>query len=109
MGRHFHLVSQLKNKGITIEKIYYCPHQPDDDCQCRKPKAELGQKAIGEFNLETDKSYSVGDKDSDTLFGKNLGLTTVLIRNSQYQTKAKAEIEIDNIEELINHIVENEK
>ncbi len=36
-----HLIKELKKHNIKIEKTYVCPHQPEDNCECRKPKAQL--------------------------------------------------------------------
>ena len=35
---HEELVRQLKCEGINLDGIYYCPHVPEDDCNCRKPR-----------------------------------------------------------------------
>src|SRR5947207_2404122 len=44
---HLHLQRVLKNKGITLTEIYYCPHHPTtSNCLCRKPDSLLLEKAI---------------------------------------------------------------
>lgn len=73
----FHVLSDwmansLSKQGISIEKVYYCPHHPEAsnhnygfDCNCRKPKLGLFEKAIKEFNIDLSKSYAIGDKLRD--------------------------------------------
>ena len=63
----------LKSYGIVFTGFYYCPHAPDDNCECRKPKPLMALKAAREFNIDLAESYMVGDKDSDIEFGRNFG------------------------------------
>lgn len=60
---HDFLLSQLEKKGITISKIYYCPHL--EGCNCRKPKLGLFYKAQQEFGIDFKSSYVIGDKLRD--------------------------------------------
>lgn len=74
-----HLFGKLKRHGIKIEKTYYCPHKPEDGCECRKPKARLLKEAEEEFGIDLKSSFVVGDKKSDIEMGKNSGCRTVLV------------------------------
>lgn len=65
----------------SVSKIYTCPHDNDDLCDCRKPKPGLIDQATQEFQLDLSKSWLVGDKWTDILAGKARGLATVLLRN----------------------------
>jgi histidinol-phosphate phosphatase family protein len=40
----------LANEGAAVDGIYYCPHLPDDACNCRKPKIGLLETAAWETN-----------------------------------------------------------
>ena len=58
--------------GIEIAASYYCPHHPEaiinnyrKECNCRKPKVGLFEKAIIDKNIDTDNSYAIGDKLRD--------------------------------------------
>ncbi len=66
--------------------IYYCPHYSSsatqnqgNNCQCRKPLPGMAYQAAKEFNLDLKKSYMVGDKVEDILFGKNIGAKSILV------------------------------
>ena len=61
--------------------IYYCPHIPEENCNCRKPKTALGIQALTKFNIDIKKSFYVGDQKSDIEFARNLGLTPILINH----------------------------
>lgn len=52
-------------KKIVILDIYYCPHHPNDKCNCRKPKPQMINQAIKDWNIDRNKSLMIGDKVSD--------------------------------------------
>lgn len=76
---HEKITVLLHKQGIIIEKIYYCPHAPKDDCPCRKPKPFLIFKAAQEFDLDLAKSFFIGDHMKDMEAGRAAGTTTVMI------------------------------
>lgn len=82
----------INKKGVLLDDSFYCPHHPDFDrnCNCRKPKIGLIKKAAAKYNLNIDKSFFVGDKESDIVCGKNAGCKTILIsRNLKKHIKTK--------------------
>ncbi|MCL2046785.1 MAG: HAD family hydrolase [Oscillospiraceae bacterium] len=70
---HARFMELLKDNDISFTAYYYCPHAPDDNCECRKPKAFWAYKAAEEYNIDLNESYMIGDKDSDIEFGNNFG------------------------------------
>jgi len=64
------MISKFFEEGVTISKTFYCPHLPEINCDCRKPKPGLILLASKEFNIDLKKSYLIGDKDSDISSGK---------------------------------------
>ncbi len=79
---HEKLTALLCERGVRIEKIYYCPHSPDTDCECRKPKPFLIKKAEEEFGLNLAKSYFIGDHMKDMEAGRVAGIVTVFVKNA---------------------------
>jgi len=73
------LLDELKKKGVIIDKIYYCPHSPEANCDCRKPKTGLFESAGRQFNIDFAKSWMIGDKSSDIRAGKNIGAETIQV------------------------------
>lgn len=76
---HKKMKDELAPYGATIDGIYYCPHHPDDKCDCRKPKTALFRKAAAEHNIDFGSSYMIGDMPLDIDAGKALGCKTVLV------------------------------
>ena len=76
----------LEERGIKIEKFYYCPHHPEKGvgnykvkCTCRKPNPGMLEEAIREFNIDRDKSFMIGDNMSDIEAGINAKVTPILV------------------------------
>jgi D,D-heptose 1,7-bisphosphate phosphatase len=84
---HRYLQNILKNKGIKIDGIYYCPHHPTKGvikqyskvCNCRKPQTGLLQKAIKDFNIKTDQSFFIGDSLRDLQAARKAGIKFILV------------------------------
>ena len=74
----------LRHKGARIDQFYFCPHHPNADlpkyrvvCNCRKPATELFEKAAEEFNIDTKKSYVIGDSFREIEAANNLGCKSI--------------------------------
>ena len=89
-----HLIDILKKHKIKVEKTYYCPHKPEDNCECRKPKTRFLKEAEREFNTNLKKSFVIGDRKSDFEMGKNAGCRTIHVLTG-YGTNAKNEVNPD--------------
>jgi D-glycero-D-manno-heptose 1,7-bisphosphate phosphatase len=76
---HTRLEEIVRAAGAQIEKIYYCPHTPDANCQCRKPRVELLMRAAAELRFNPAAAIVVGDKETDVEFGHRVGATTIFI------------------------------
>jgi histidinol-phosphate phosphatase family protein len=76
---HDKMRRELARYGAWVDAIYYCPHHPDDRCECRKPKAALFHRAAKEHDINFDRSYVVGDMQIDVAAGKALGCHTILV------------------------------
>jgi len=74
------LLNTLRQLDIIIDDINYCPHHPDDNCDCRKPKIGMLIQAKEEYDIDLENSYFIGDMISDMLTGRNAGCKTILIR-----------------------------
>ena len=77
---HARLESLLAEEGVRLAGIYACPHHPDLDCACRKPRTALLERAAREHGFESHRVFVVGDLASDVELGRAVGATTVLVR-----------------------------
>ncbi len=66
--------------GVSIDAIEYCPHHPNERCNCRKPGSYMFEKLLIRFrDVLPQCSFAVGDSIRDILPAKKLGIHTVLI------------------------------
>ena len=77
---HERLKALLHEEGATVDAIYFCPHTPEDVCNCRKPKAAMAEQAAKEFNANLSQSFLIGDNVCDIELGKNVSATTIVVR-----------------------------
>ena len=69
-----YIVESFSKKDIKVDAVYHCPHHPEANCQCRKPRIGMLKAAQKEFKLDMKNSWMIGDKNSDMLVGKNAGV-----------------------------------
>jgi len=77
---HARLDELLEAEGITIDALYFCPHLPDDDCTCRKPRTGLIEAAAADLDFDPGDCFVIGDKPCDIELGQRIGATTFLVR-----------------------------
>jgi len=76
---HDRMRQMLQTIGVALEGVYFCPHGPEEGCDCRKPGLGLMRQASQELGFEMSQSIVIGDKDSDVEFGRRAGAITMLI------------------------------
>ncbi|MEW5909767.1 MAG: D-glycero-beta-D-manno-heptose 1,7-bisphosphate 7-phosphatase [Thermodesulfobacteriota bacterium] len=79
---HHRMKETIQAHGGRIEDIFYCPHLPEEDCRCRKPKPGLLLKASRKYNISLPHAFMIGDSVRDMECGKNAGCgATILVRS----------------------------
>lgn len=78
---HQNLIDYLIKNETKLDGIYYCPHHPTEgrgeyklDCNCRKPKTGMIEKAVKEHDIDLYSSYIIGDRFKDMVFAKKLNM-----------------------------------
>lgn len=59
------MLQSIRKSGGRLDAIYYCPHTPDDGCNCRKPHPGLLLRASEDLNLDLPESWFIGDSLRD--------------------------------------------
>jgi len=93
---HNYLQDILKKDNAMCDAIYYCPHKPDDNCDCRKPKPGLLLRAAQENNIDLQKSFLIGDSMTDIEAASEAGCKGILLK--------KNESLLDLVENLLNNL-----
>jgi len=110
---HSHMLRELSKKGIVIDRIYYCPHAPEDNCGCRKPSPLLLRNAKNDFGIDLKRSFFIGDKTKDIQAGKSAGCKAILVLTGKQGKDAEFKVEPDfvakNLMEAVSYILEYDK
>lgn len=73
---HDHIQNDLAEK---LDGFYFCPHLPDEGCHCRKPNLGMIEAACGDFEIDLENSWMIGDKEIDVQTGINAGIRTAMV------------------------------
>lgn len=77
---HEHMEASFAKEGIVISESYYCPHHDaTGKCLCRKPGSLLVEKALARFDIDSARSYFIGDRARDVLAGEGAGVKGILV------------------------------
>jgi len=76
---HEKMQKQLAMVGGHIQDIFFCPHHPEENCQCRKPAPGLFYQVRDKYNINLADTFFVGDKISDVKAGQKVGCQPILV------------------------------
>ncbi len=71
---HKRFLELLQKEGIEFYEILICPHLPEENCPCRKPRTGLVEGFLKQEHVDLDRSIMVGDREADMEFARNLGV-----------------------------------
>jgi len=76
------MLNEFKRADINILDVFFCPHGPEDDCSCRKPKPGMILDARKKYDIDLSNSWLVGDKEDDIACAISAGIrNTVLVKS----------------------------
>lgn len=81
-----------------VDGIFYCPHQPDDHCECRKPKPGLFQQIQNQHNVDWSQAIAVGDALRDIQAAAAVGCSSALVRTGRGQATQNKGVGLEGIE-----------
>ena len=76
---HHRMIESISDIGGKIEKVYYCPHDREGDCSCRKPRPGMLLRARDELDIDLHDAVFIGDSITDIRAGLAAGIHTVLV------------------------------
>ena len=79
----------LLHVKITIDGVYHCPHTPEENCACRKPKSGMFEEAIRAFDIDVKASWMIGDKKSDIEAARSIGIENTIFLGKARDSGAK--------------------
>ncbi len=76
---HAKLFKALATHGGRIDAVFYCPHAPDEGCNCRKPRPGLFEQIGDRFGVDLKLTPTVGDSARDLQAGAAVGCPPHLV------------------------------
>ncbi len=103
----FHIINnrmleKFSKKNINILDVFFCPHEPESACDCRKPKPGMFNQANDKHNINMEESWMIGDKENDIAAANAAGIeNTILVKSGHTidEANSKAEFILDSIEQ----------
>ena len=86
--QHRVLSGKLREFGVTLDAVAVCPHHPQENCDCRKPRPGMLVRTAQTNGIDLASSYMIGDKSSDIEAGRAAGCRTVLLQSGQVSAAA---------------------
>jgi histidinol-phosphate phosphatase family protein len=117
---HNKLETLLGREHAFLDRIYFCPHHPEKgfpgerpelkiDCDCRKPKIGMIQRAVADLNIDLKQSWLIGDTTTDLQTAKNAGLKSGLVRTGSAgrdgKFSAQPDFVFDTLVQAVDFIV----
>ena len=102
------MLKEFKKHNITISQVEFCPHTPEQKCNCRKPKTGMINNILKNYNVDLANSWLIGDKESDIKTALNAGINnTIQVKSGHKFDKSIAKfviekLDLKNIKEVIS-------
>ncbi len=112
---HAKMRRMLTHVGGTLEAILYCPHDPDDDCNCRKPKAGNFTELAQRLRVELNNVPAIGDSLRDIQAAQVVGANPILVKTGKGErTLAEGNLPdniavYDDLATAVNALLDNKK
>ena len=114
---HKKMETDLGSKGAFLNDIFFCPHHPHKgykgevpelkmECNCRKPKIGMLQRAADKYNIDLIQSWYVGDTTMDIQTGINAGMQTVLVKTGEAGKDRKFDAIPTAVKENMSEVVD---
>ena len=105
---HREFVEQVNEMFVSkygFDDFFYCPHHPDEHCQCRKPEPGMLLRARLEYGIDLRKSYVVGDKETDMLLAQAVGARGILVQTGKEKESRAADFVAKDMKDAVEFIL----
>jgi len=79
---HDKMRSDLAEDGAKLDAIYFCPHLPEEGCECRKPNIGMVLQAMMDFDIDLSSSFVVGDSEREMELARRIGAKGIQVSPS---------------------------
>jgi D-glycero-D-manno-heptose 1,7-bisphosphate phosphatase len=78
------MLKRFSEEDVEVAGVFYCPHTPAENCECRKPKPGLILEAASKFEIDLQSSWLIGDKQSDIDAAKRAGVAHSILAGDKH-------------------------
>lgn len=83
---HLRLEGLVNESGGRIDAVEYCPHRPEDGCDCRKPKPGMLLRLLNRFAVEPSQAVMIGDSERDLQSARAAKVQAIVVRSGYTPT-----------------------
>jgi D-glycero-D-manno-heptose 1,7-bisphosphate phosphatase len=105
---HRRMCERLAAAGAKIDAVYYCPHEKQPPCTCRKPAPGMLLAATREHQVDLTASWMIGDSEIDVEAGRNAGCKTVRLLGCNETAIGRADVVAPSLLEAVYAILQRE-
>jgi D-glycero-D-manno-heptose 1,7-bisphosphate phosphatase len=103
---HDKMITALAAVGAQVDAIFFCPHGPDENCLCRKPKPGLYQQALNYFKVEPAEAIVIGDSLRDIEAAQAIVCPAIMVESNKAKVKAPEGVDCySNLSEAVKHLL----
>jgi D-glycero-D-manno-heptose 1,7-bisphosphate phosphatase len=107
---HQRMCAELDAMGAKIDEVFYCPHEEQPPCACRKPEPGMLFAAAGKHQVDFSSSWMIGDSEKDIEAGRRAGCRTARIRAiHDVSTDCNADVFAPSLLESVHQILRLEE
>lgn len=88
-----------------FDAVYYCPHEKEPPCGCRKPRPGMLLRAALDHGVDLSSSWMIGDSDADVLAGKAAGCKTIRICPPEFDGSTSADGGVRSLDQAVDVIL----
>lgn len=103
---HQRMRDELAGQGAQLDAIYYCPHESQPACSCRKPAPGMLLTAAREHGIDLAASWMIGDSDIDIEAGRRAGCKTARLMESGETDRSEADVTATTLTGVIRKMLQ---
>ena len=84
------MIEQFNAQNIDILDVFFCPHRPESNCECRKPRPGMLLEAQDKHNIDMGNSWMIGDKEADVAAANAAGINNTILVKSGHSIDEEA-------------------
>lgn len=105
---HLRMWQEFFHGEKGFDAVYYCPHDSDPPCECRKPQPGMLLTAARNRGIDLPSSWIVGDSESDVQAGRRAGCRTIRIGSPDILSSIGADAVAESLAQAVNVILASE-